>query len=406
MNHHSGRTAMNRRLLGAGIAGLVAAFTVAPMAHAASTVAAPASETATPEGTSSQSSLQAVPSDTSVSEAPTPDYGFQKIRLGVQVKDGSWVPDGTTTVGSEITITEVDPDAPDEDPWVTTCRTDPSTVAPDSTATYCVFNRASIAAADPSPDVDPDAYYTAEPGYRVIVTQTSVNANLLIDTQTQTIEPCVLDDDVDGPLCSTQPHIVFNDPGKGPTAKNDTATTAAGQSVTVDVLLNDDTWCGAPGSLVNIATPGHGTAAVSTASGPALTTDACAPAVEDEDQDPDYDDLVQDEGDDLVNLQSGKFTLGLVAAPAATRQMIRYTPSAGFSGTDSFRYTLQTPNGTATALVTITVSAPIATPTPTTAPLAATGPHTGSLLGLALALLIAGGATLVGTRRRRPRHDN
>ncbi|MCX6047968.1 MAG: cadherin-like domain-containing protein [Chloroflexi bacterium] len=99
--------------------------------------------------------------------------------------------------------------------------------------------------------------------------------------------------------------ITVNGPGgtsQAPTAANDTATTASGNAVTIDVLAND----GNPnGDLLTITIdgpPSHGTAAVN----------------------------------------NGK---------------LLYTPNAGFTGTDSLTYIISDgKGGTATATVTITVT--------------------------------------------------
>ena len=68
-----------------------------------------------------------------------------------------------------------------------------------------------------------------------------------------------------------------------------------------------------------------------------------------------------------------------------------YVPTAGFTGTDSFTYTITAADGrTAGATVRITVS-----------PLADTGADVGGLGSFGLALVVVGGAVLALGRRRR-----
>ena len=92
-----------------------------------------------------------------------------------------------------------------------------------------------------------------------------------------------------------------------PVAAADTATTAEDSAVTVDVRANDTDVDGDAVSVTAVATPAHGTATL-------LTTEA----------------------------DGGR---------------LRYTPSANFSGTDTFSYTIGDGHGgTATAVVTVTVT--------------------------------------------------
>lgn len=99
--------------------------------------------------------------------------------------------------------------------------------------------------------------------------------------------------------------VIVNGPGganQPPTATNDTATTAPGVAILIDVLANDSDPNGDPLSISIDGAPQHGTAVV----------------------------------------QNGK---------------VLYTPNSGFSGTDNFTYVASDDKGgTATALVTITVN--------------------------------------------------
>jgi Big-like domain-containing protein len=135
-----------------------------------------------------------------------------------------------------------------------------------------------------------------------------------------------------------------------PIAKNNAATTvggsgAAGQPVTIPVLTNDSANGGGPVTLAAVANPPHGTAAI--------------------------------RGGNVI-----------------------YTPDAGFVGTDAFSYTIRTANGTATATIRVTVTAPVIVASANDQ-LASTGAPSEQLLGVgSLLLLVGGGATVAGRRRR------
>jgi len=167
-----------------------------------------------------------------------------------------------------------------------------------------------------------------------------------------------------------------------PSAVDDSATTLAGTPVAVPVLANDDANGGGALSISSVGAPAHGAAVV--------------------------------DGSD-----------------------VRYTPAAGFVGTDTFTYTATTPYGSSTATVTVTVTAPpVASPTPTTSaptspsvtatptasaspsrgvlptsasrapgpPLANTGIRTGDYLGAGAGMVALGGLLTITGRRRRRAH--
>jgi hypothetical protein len=129
----------------------------------------------------------------------------------------------------------------------------------------------------------------------------------------------VTDTEPDYPQCGTD-FADFVDPGQPPVAKDDTARDVQPASVTIDVLKNDTTLPGEPTSISKVGKPKHGTAVVVGGASPAAKT--------------------------------------AVRAAAASTPMVKYTPAAGFVGTDTFTYTLSTPNGVSTARVTVTVVAP------------------------------------------------
>ncbi|HEX3823685.1 MAG TPA: Ig-like domain-containing protein [Mycobacteriales bacterium] len=276
-----GGSATARRLVGLAGLSVVATVTIAPLTMASASV--------------------------------SPNDGIQPIQVGVQIKTGAFVPAGTTTAETEATITETGPNADGSE--VTTCDTDGATEDPGSTASYCTFavlQHRSSARAD---DIPIDELYFAAPGDTVTVTQTTVNAGLVIDSSTKTFGPCQLAPDED--FCSDQTAL-FNDPGIPPTASNDSGSVNSGGSVVIDVTAND-TSHGAPTTIAIDTSPSHGTAT------PVPSSDsAVSPA----------------------RAEAG------VAASS-----IRYTPDTGFSGHDTFTYTLSDANGSATASVALTVSA-------------------------------------------------
>ena len=313
-----------RKLAGAGVAGVAAVFATGPLAHATPSTGPSATGTAThpPTGTDEHSKA-------STQANVAPDYGFQKVRVGVQVKSGAWVPPGTTTAGTKITITETGA----ANPGVTTCTTDASTQVAGSTATYCttftqqaLVERLQAAGMQPDltvrpspPGVPSDEFYTVFSGDTVTITQSSVNANLVTDPTTGTVPPC---ETTSPPFCDpAETDYIFDDNGLPPTAAPNSATVLTGHSVTVKVLANDQTH-GAPATLDSVSKPAHGTAVIS---GGTTTVSAAAVAGQ---------------------------------QAASTAQQIVYTPAAGFVGTDSFRYTMSTPNGRSTATLTIRVLAP------------------------------------------------
>jgi hypothetical protein len=276
----------------AGLAGVAATFAMAPLA------------TATASATTAQRAAAAT------------NYGSQQIRIGVQIKDGAYVPDGTTTANTEATINETGPNAPDPD--TTTCNTDLGTQDPGSTATYCTFSRQTAAAGG---DIPLDQAYTAQPGDTVTVTQTTVNANLVRDSSTKTFDPCVMPADGNG-VCTDQTAL-FTDPGIPPTTQNDKGTVKSGGTVVINVSANDDSH-GAPSTIAIDTPPAHGKAT------PIPSSDATSAHAR--------------------------------RADGVAADSIRYTPDAGFSGHDKFTYTLSDPNGSSTATVFLKVAAPPVTP--------------------------------------------
>ena len=323
---------LTKRVVGASAAGVAAVFAVAPFAHAdpvgtdASVAPTPAVDSTGQAGAKSQQPQGQV----------GPDFGFQKIRVGVQIKDGSWVPPGTNTGGTDVSIAETGPAS--STPIAvegTSCTTEPGSEDPGSTETYCFIGGVPSlrTAAANAGLVLPDApanssNYLAFPGDTVTFTQTTVNHGLVIDSVPQTIGPCVNTQPVGGsqyPTCPSLQNgefqdVVFNDPGLPPTAIDNHATVVSGHSVIIDALKNDKTHS-APAAIDSVTKPAHGKVFVAVGQAAAQTSsNAKAP------------------GDPVYTLE--------------------YKSFAPYVGPDKFQYTMSTPNGKSTATVFITVIAP------------------------------------------------
>lgn len=306
----------------AGVVGVAAVLGMSPAAHAA-----------VPHGTSHSDPGTGTSAKTATKQAPaaaTPNYGYQKFRVGVQLKDGSYAPTpaapNTMTGGTEFTITETDGNPADTN--TITCTTQDASQDPGTTRTWCPGDlqqprlRAKAAAlaprliTRPSPTDAPQAeFFLLPPGYTATITQSTVRPNLVKDSSTAVIQPCVANfanficlvnpSTNQPPLVSTDE--IFEDTGLPPVANDDSADTGYQQPTTVDVLGNDETH-GAPVTGLHVTSaPGHGSAHV-------------------------------------VSTGSGR--------------EIRYRPDSGFTGTDTFQYTLKTGNGTSTATVTVHVAPP------------------------------------------------
>lgn len=454
---------VSRRALGAGAAGLAAVLAAAPFAHAApaptpsdtatSAPAAPGSATASGSASSSPSApvhvqshtgaqVKAAPQvvTTTTSSAPTPQYGFQKYRIGVQQKDGSYWPPGVTSANAKLHVVETGPSAPIDGTF--DCYTQASTATAGSTATYCTvgntfttaqtarlkqrftarYGKAAVRKAMPllttrPGDANSDTQnqnFIAGPGDTVTVTQETVgDANLQTDDATATLEPCVADLELGAPLCDTgsgesgfSPLItdeVFDDAGPLPVAVDDSRSTDQGKSVDVVVTANDETKGTKITGLAVGDDPKHGTATVlaggSDPVGPTSSPSPIAPTTS-----------------AAPLLRPARAARLRAAAAPTVGTTIRYTPKAGFSGTDTFTYQLSTVNGSAPATVTIHVAAAPSSPASSTSSsagtlpsassnamnsdLASTGSDTQALGEIALGLIVAGGVAAAAGRRR------
>lgn len=418
---------MGRIALGS-VAGLAATFALAPAAVAATDVAPDHEPARGPERPAATGQPTSTTQQAPVS-ALAADFGMQKYRIGIQIADGSWVPAGTTTTGSTFTITETGPNVfvddepaashtftctatekpdPDEEMPASTmvCRDAPVTPFRASSAAAAAASAAAVSAGvtiDPSEDWAPDSQmFLAHAGSTVTIKQVTAGTNLLKTPAVATLAPCEGTEDIFGDgdqvYCSGNylntrlSNVIFANVGLPPVATNDVRATQPNTPVSIDILTNDDTVNGAPLTAVTvIRAPGNGTATVVGAVGQASVS------------------------------------------AAATGPVITYTPKTGFSGQDTFDYTITTPNGSATATVTITVpavpAAPIDQPKsdnpdsdrpesddpesddPATDAGAEEGalPNVGGvdarLVGLGAALVGGGGFLIAAARRTRDQHD-
>lgn len=301
------------------------------------------------------------------------NFGETKVRIGVQLADGSYVPEGTTTAGSVIRIQEKPLDGSTPDP--TFCTTSSSA----GTESTC-------------------SSFEGNPGSTYVFTQESAPAGIVPSTRRIVVDPCInqIIETPVGPITSIcglgERPVTFVDRGSIlPEANDDSAASRGGDSVDIDVLANDDS--DDPGTTLEVdQQPRGGTAEVV---GQADRPDEEVP------------------GD-----------VGIFAVPTAGSQVVRYTPEPGFEGIDDFTYRLTNGNGSDTATVTVAVSdnGAVTPVDPDDAGNTSDGSVAGSgsgqvltagaglpsaggpdqgLLLLGGALLVGGAAAVAGTRRRR-----
>ncbi len=179
-----------------------------------------------------------------------------------------------------------------------------------------------------------------------------------------------------------------------PVANDDTASTVEGAAVTIDVLTNDTDPDGDALTIEIVGAPDDGTAEVQGSSVVYTPNDGFsgddefAYQITDTNGESDtaevsivvsnvnqppvaVDDVITTEQDDPVSFSpmindsdpdEDEISIASVTQPANGDSVIRgvrliYSPNAGFSGTDSFQYTIEDSNGaTATATVTLTVT--------------------------------------------------
>ena len=313
-----------------------------------------------------------------------PDFGSQKIRIGVQQADGSYISPDATLVGTTMSIS------------ITGGVDDGGDPLPDSTA-ECVVTSESGGATfrEAGCNVGDADYLELEPGQSATITPTVVPEGIVLAPESQVVEPCLVG------TCVPFPNSlgVFFEASGTPAAIS--ATTVEGQAVVIDVV---DPLELAPDNAVTEVTvtsqSPNGTATV-TGDLPPVTKEPVGPT------------------EPIVAL---KATTPVTAAAPSGSSRIVFTPNAGFVGTTTFGYAVATQNGTLTGVATITVTAaPVVTPpvvTPPTIPVgggtigtsaprrAADGtlPSTGGpaeeLLGLGALLVLAGAGAMAARRRQ------
>jgi hypothetical protein len=261
------------------------------------------------------------------------------IAVGALVKNGSpdvLVVDGSIVTGGQSGIAGYDPTKYDQDP--------------------VAQNDAAVCAINKSIQIDVLANDTAGPGETLSVKSVTIasapqhgTANLNATTGSVTYQPATGYSGTDnfqyvvrdGLGAQSNQASVSIRVQPAPVANNDTATLQAGHSVTINILANDTSDGGTlnPASVKIIVAPTHGTAAVT----------------------------------------SGKVT---------------YTPSGGYSGLDTFQYSVQDNLGTTSNVATVSIDV--------TAPPASSG---GGSLALLDIVALVGLAGLSRARRQRDSHS-
>jgi hypothetical protein len=326
------------RLAGVGALGAVGAMITAPLALADAPVPAAATNT----GTATPGKATTAPQD--VAAPLVPNYGVQKVRVGIAVKSGAVVAPNTSLAGAQLEVTTSALGAPFN--------------VPETTAN-CTTGADGFCDGDFGQST-PDGTVNLLPGQSATVRQLTAPTGLVKDSRTLTQQPC---QDAD---CQTDPpnELVLQDTGPLPTAANDTAKVVGGKAVSIPVYANDS-GNGAPITSVTATAPAHGTV---TTSNTAITYRP--------------------------------------AAGFAGTDTFSYTITTGNgSATASVQVTVAAPVATSTPAPSSTV-APTTTATPlpssgTAAELAVTGTErTGSLSMGGAGLIAAGSLLAFGARRR------
>ncbi|MEG9227655.1 hypothetical protein [Aeromicrobium sp. Sec7.5] len=261
--------------------------------------------------------------DPAVQPAVAPVYGSQKVRIGVQQADGSYLPEGTTFGGTTMSIT------------LSGGTTEGGAPLPDASTTCTVPEESTVCV---PADFANGSNLDLEPGQTAVVTPTSVPAGLVIAPASQTVLPelcsvLVVEGDQ---ICIPSSSTKFLDFDVSAVPETIAATTTEDQPVVIDVV--------APLDLA----PENGVTGVTVTSqspnGTAEVTGDLPP--------------VSEQPVDLVAI-----TEPVAAAAPSGSSRIVFTPNAGFVGTTTFGYAVATQNGTLTGVATITVNAaPVVTP--------------------------------------------
>ena len=343
-------------------------------------------------------------------EAPTPvvapNYGTQKLRVGVQRADGSWIDRDASFAGTTVTVTltgGVDAEGQPLPDASTSC-----TVVDDSTIEELVldqerpfYGQADCAFTSGGEGVD-GVLFELAPGQRAVVTPDPASAptGIELDPAPIVVEPCVAAEVPEPFECGGLGSIVsavVEATGPSPVVGDDVIEVAPGQTVDIDVLANDvDVPCAPVTGAALVEAPAAGTAAI--VGGIAV---------------------MERPADCDVTPPTPEVLAQAAAITAPSDLRVRYTAPAGFVGVDTLSYALTSVNGTRTGTVTVNVTAPVVTP-PVTGPVSAgdlgagagtrasdgrlpsTGGPAGELLALGAVLVAAGlGATAVRRREWR-----
>lgn len=388
---------------------------VTPSPEATAPTAAPTTSTPTPGAKADDSKSAPADKEDVAAAAVVGDFGSQKFRVGVQIADGSYVDEDATTIDStfRIVIKNASGRVTSDD----TCTTTEDSYDEDTSQSFCngdlrpsVADRKRAAAKAEVTDDNEFVFATYQqqfilgPGESATITQIAAAPGLTKASDTVTIAACRTDEDSldlpdfppfpSGPLCSPADFesspikitkVVFNNTGPLPIAVDDKASTTKGKAVSIDVLDNDTS--DDPDTRLSVSgAPDDGRAVV--------TGDA-------EDV-PDPEPTASPSPSASPTPRPTE-TVTLSAVEGAGNQAIRYIPRAGFTGKDTFRYTLRNSNGSDTATVTVTVKDGVVSDANVSdgdALLPNTGGADPKLLGYA-GLLLAGGGWLTLRGRRR-----
>jgi LPXTG-motif cell wall-anchored protein len=243
------------------------------------------------------------------------EYASQQFSIAVQTSESGYYPNGTSTLGSEISIAVTDADGT----TTMTCTTSKPAVDPASTLTACLDGEGEAAS----------ELFDLAPGATAVITQTRAAGDLAASDEVTTIEPVevtpppldLLRSAAGGPialaLAMPTTNVVFTNTGPLPTTSNLTANSTDGETIIIDPLENDEV--GDPNTVLTITTPPEeGTANVIT--------------------------RPSDESDGLLRAMRPD-------------EVIQYTPNDGYEGPDSVGFTVANSNGSSSGTASIEVSA-------------------------------------------------
>lgn len=286
--------------------------------------------------------------------AIAPIFGEQKVRIGVQQADGSYIDPDATLVGTTMSITITGGVDAEGDPLATE-------------TTSCVVESefGDDSSRSATCEVGDGLYLFLDAGRTATITPTVVPAGVVLAPASQVVQPCLIGECVPFPSLLD---VEFSATGT-PVAVS--AATTAGVPVTIDVVAP---LVLAPDNAVNGVSVTQ-----QSASGTAVVTGDLPPVPE--------EPVVP--GGPFVPVDETALVAAAAPvtaqAPSGTSRIV-FTPAAGFVGTTTFGYAVATQNGTITGTATVTVApAPVVTPPAVTPPVATppTGPAGAGNIGTA-----------------------